>query len=133
MSIATKVAIQINCKIGGAPWTILSSCKSEMVVGFDVSHNTKDRRITYGALVASMNKTFSSWYSAVSTHASPEELSNELADNMLKALQQFRKHNDGMLPARIIIYRDGVGEGQIDFVCKVEVDKMKVGFSFLAW
>jgi aubergine-like protein len=22
MSIATKVAIQINCKVGGAPWTV---------------------------------------------------------------------------------------------------------------
>jgi aubergine-like protein len=99
-----------------------------MVVGFDVSNNSKDKRMSYGALVASMDRAFSRWYSTVSTHTSPEELSDELSANLLKALHQFRKNNEGNLPARIIIYRDGVGDGQIDFVCKVEVDTMRVSF-----
>lgn len=43
MSIATKVAIQINCKIGGAPWLIKIPLSGLMIVGFDVSHNTKNK------------------------------------------------------------------------------------------
>lgn len=44
-SIATKVAVQINCKIGGAFWTVNFPLKGLMVAVFDVCHdaNTKDR------------------------------------------------------------------------------------------
>lgn len=37
LTIATKVAIQMNCKLGGAPWTIdiPSNLKSLMAIGFD--------------------------------------------------------------------------------------------------
>lgn len=47
MSIATKVAIQMNCKIGGIPWSVSIPLQGLMVVGFDVCHdtNSKDRDI----------------------------------------------------------------------------------------
>lgn len=47
MSIATKVAIQMNCKIGGIPWTVSIPLQGLMVVGFDVCHdtNSKDKDI----------------------------------------------------------------------------------------
>lgn len=45
MSIATKVAIQMNCKLGGVPWCIDNPLKGLMVIGFDVCHdaNTKGK------------------------------------------------------------------------------------------
>lgn len=45
LSIATKVAIQMNCKLGGAPWAIENSVKGLMAIGFDVCHdaNTKGK------------------------------------------------------------------------------------------
>ena len=45
MTIATKVAIQMNCKLGGAPWTIENPLKGLMVIGFDICHdaNTKGK------------------------------------------------------------------------------------------
>jgi len=45
MTIATKVAIQMNCKLGGAPWTVDHSLKGLMAIGFDVCHdaNTKGK------------------------------------------------------------------------------------------
>jgi aubergine-like protein len=36
------------------------------------------------------------------------------------------EHNEGYLPQRIVIYRDGVGEGQIEYVYKHEVALIKV-------
>jgi len=42
------------------------------------------------------------------------------------ALIKFREHNDGRLPERIVIYRDGVGDGQIAYVHSHEVPLIKV-------
>ena len=48
MSIATKVAIQMNCKIGGVPWGISIPLKGLMVVGFDVCHDTAKKNRDFG-------------------------------------------------------------------------------------
>lgn len=48
MSIATKVAIQMNCKIGGAPWTMDFGMAGLMVVGFDVCHDPNQRGTDFG-------------------------------------------------------------------------------------
>jgi len=44
----------------------------------------------------------------------------------IEALSKFREHNQGRLPQRIVIYRDGVGEGQIAHVYHHEVALIKV-------
>uniref|UniRef100_A0A1B6KR98 Piwi domain-containing protein n=1 Tax=Graphocephala atropunctata TaxID=36148 RepID=A0A1B6KR98_9HEMI len=123
MSIATKVAIQINCKIGGAPWSVAMPLSGLMVVGFDVCHDSKSKGKSYGAMVASLNKPMSRYFSAVSHHSTGEELSNDLAMNIVKALQSYRRHNN-TFPSHIIIYRDGVGDGQIPYVFSHEVEQV---------
>ena len=50
MSIATKVAIQMNCKIGGIPWTVTIPLTGLMVVGFDVCHDTNSKNKDFGKL-----------------------------------------------------------------------------------
>ncbi|KAK7869731.1 hypothetical protein R5R35_011798 [Gryllus longicercus] len=125
MSIATKVAIQMNCKIGGAPWTLEIPLSGLMVVGFDVCHDTTSKGKSFGAVVASLDKTLSRYFSAVSPHTTGEELSNDLSINLCKALRKFMDYNDGHLPQRIVVYRDGVGEGQIPYVFQHEVTLMK--------
>lgn len=122
LSIATKVAIQINCKLGGAAWKVEMPLTGLMTVGFDVSHDTKDRSKSYGALVACMDmREGVNYFSAVSAHRNGEELSNDLCLNMTKALQEFRHTSNGALPKKIIVYRDGVGEGQTQYVLEYEV------------
>jgi len=44
----------------------------------------------------------------------------------LEALTKYREKNH-KLPNTIVIYRGGVGDGQISYVHKVEVDAVKVG------
>ncbi|XP_059471970.1 piwi-like protein Siwi [Neocloeon triangulifer] len=124
-SIACKVAIQINCKVGGAPWAVEMPMRGTMFVGFDVSHDTMNKSISYGCIVASLNNSLSRWYSVVSAHKSSEEMSNEVSVNLVKALRKYQEVNDGHLPSRIIIYRDGVGDGQIPYVCKHEISLIK--------
>ncbi|XP_046667762.1 piwi-like protein Siwi [Homalodisca vitripennis] len=120
MSIATKVAIQMNCKIGGAPWSVTMPLNGLMVVGFDVCHDAKSKGKSCGAMVASLNKAMTRYFSAVSNHPVGEELSNDLALNVVKALHCYKKYNN-TLPSHIIIYRDGVGDGQIPYVFSHEV------------
>ncbi|XP_011301414.1 protein aubergine [Fopius arisanus] len=131
MSIATKVAIQVNCKIGGIPWTVHNPLSGLMVVGFDVCHDTNRRGTDFGAMVASLDKKLSRFFSAVSAHTTGEELSNYLATNMVKAIAAYREVNGGNIPSHIIVYRDGVGEGQIPFVFDHEVKHVRDAISKL--
>ncbi|XP_041985328.1 piwi-like protein Siwi [Aricia agestis] len=124
MSIATKVAIQINCKLGGAPWTVEIPIKNFMVIGYDVCHDTRSKEKSFGGFVASMGRMMSDYYSCVNAHTSGEELSGHMAFNMASALRKYREKN-GDLPTRIFVYRDGVGDGQIEYVLSHEVAEMK--------
>ncbi|KAJ1526745.1 hypothetical protein ONE63_008324 [Megalurothrips usitatus] len=124
MSIATKVAVQINCKVGGAPWGVEIPLPGLMVVGFDVCHDTNNKNQSFGAMVASLDKPMSRYFSAVTPHTNGEELSNNLALNIVKAVKKYAAHNGGP-PQRILIYRDGVGEGQIPFVHSTELEAIK--------
>ena len=45
---------------------------------------------------------------------------------VLVILTEYRKKNAGDLPDRIMMFRDGVGEGQIPFVLAHEVEQMKL-------
>lgn len=125
MSVATKVAIQLNCKLGFAPWTIEIPLSGLMTIGFDVCHDSTNKSKSYGALVATMDlKACGNYFSAVSAHKNGEELSNEMALNVTKALKEFRRlHN--ALPSKIVFYRDGVGEGQLQFVLDHEIAMIK--------
>ncbi|KAG8325299.1 hypothetical protein J6590_071089 [Homalodisca vitripennis] len=120
MSIATKVAIQMNCKIGGAPWSMQMPLGGHTVVGFDVCHDARSKGKSYGDIVASLNEAMTHYFSAVSHHTTGEESSNDLALNVVKALHCYKRHNK-ILPSHIIIYRDGVGDGQIPYVFSHEV------------
>lgn len=120
-SIASKVMIQINCKLGGAPWMINFPMSGCMAIGFDVTHDTKDRGMSYGAFVASFDlKKSVKYFSACSAHRSGEEVSANISVHMVSALKAYSLEH-GTLPDRIMFYRDGVGDGQIEYVHKMEV------------
>ena len=99
--------------------------KGTMFVGFDVSHDTMNKSLSYGSLVASLNNSVSRFFSIVTAHKTGEELSNEIGLNLVKALRKYQEANEDALPTRIIIYRDGVGDGQIPYVCKHEIAMIK--------
>ncbi|KAF6212105.1 hypothetical protein GE061_012625 [Apolygus lucorum] len=95
-----------------------------MLVGFDVTHDTRQKGRSVGAFVASLNMQFSRYFSAISMHVNGEELSNDISVQMTKAIVKFRSINN-VVPSKIIFYRDGVGDGNIHYVLSHEVDLIK--------
>merc|ERR1712131_931 len=121
MSVATKVAIQMNTKLGGEPWAVKMPMTDTMVIGYDTYHDTVQKGRSVGAIVASMNSSMTKYISIANLHSNPHQ---ELNDNMVpaisKALRKYQEINSN-LPSRIIIYRDGVGDGQIQYVIDHEI------------
>ena len=124
MSQVTNIMIQMNVKLGGAPWMISLQLSGLMTIGFDVTHDARDRGTSWGAMVATMDlKEHVEYFSAVSQHKQGTELSNDLGLNVIKALKVWKqKYN--VLPKKIILYRDGVGDGQIDHVKEHELNNI---------
>lgn len=68
-SVASKVAIQMNAKMGGRPWMIKLPIKGLMTVGFDVSIHPRDKSRSIGALVATMDlKKTGAFYSITTVY-----------------------------------------------------------------
>lgn len=124
MSIATKVAIQINSKLGYTPWMIELPLSGLMTVGYDLAKSTRDRSKSFGALVATMDmKVNATFYSTVAECSAHDVLANSLWPMLTKALRQYRKEQ-GKLPARIIFYRDGVSDGSLKQLYEHEVKEV---------
>ncbi|XP_077570635.1 piwi-like protein 1 [Stigmatopora nigra] len=123
MTVATKIALQMSAKIGGELWSVEIPLKQLMIVGIDCYHDTASGKRSVGALVASLNQSLSRWYSKVKLQARGQELMSELKMAFVGALKDYYKFNQ-CFPSRIIVYRDGVGDGQLDSIVKFEVGQL---------
>ncbi|KAK2102948.1 hypothetical protein P7K49_020615 [Saguinus oedipus] len=56
MAIATKIALQMNCKMGGELWRVDMPLKLAMIVGIDCYHDTTAGRRSIAGFVASINE-----------------------------------------------------------------------------
>lgn len=132
VSVAKKVAIQMSCKIGGVPWWVSVPIEGIMTFGFDVCTDSRDKKISYGALVANMyiqtndqeKNSRVEFFSCVSAHTTGEEQTNHMFENITKGLKEY-VNMCGALPSKICIYRDGVGDGQIGYVKEMEITALK--------
>ncbi|EDW63285.1 protein piwi [Drosophila virilis] len=121
LSVATKIAIQINCKLGYTPWMIELPLSGLMTIGFDIAKCSRNRSKAYGALVASMDlQQNSTFFSTVAECSAYDVLANNLWPMILKALRQYEREHK-KLPTRIIFYRDGVSSGSLKQLFEYEV------------
>jgi len=124
LTLATKVVTQMACKLGAEPWALQIPFKGAMVVGYDTYHDSARRGESVGALVASVNDTFTRYFSTVDFHRDRTEMSNKIGLMFFNALEKYAQVK-GCLPSRIFFYRDGVGDGQISHVIEHEVKRLK--------
>lgn len=123
-SIIQKILLQINCKLGGSLWGVKIPLKQTMIIGIDTYHEANQQGNSVGGFVASMNSSFTKWNSIPSIQKKKEELINGLISSMERSLRNFMQNNSN-LPDRIIIYRDGVGDGCLKHVENYEIPQFK--------
>ncbi|XP_023249891.1 piwi-like protein 1 [Seriola lalandi dorsalis] len=123
MTVATKIALQMACKMGGELWSVEIPLKQLMIVGIDCYHDTIAGKRSIGALVASLNQGMSRWFSKCVLQHKGQEIMDGLKMALSGALKDYLKFNN-CLPSRIIVYRDGVGDGQLHSVVNYEVSQI---------
>ncbi|TSU24211.1 Piwi-like protein 2 [Bagarius yarrelli] len=122
-SIAQKILLQINCKLGGELWTVNVPLKHLMVIGVDVHHDTSKKTRSVMGFVASLNSLMTKWYSRVTFQMPNEEIINGFRVCLLAALQKYYEVNHSF-PEKIVIYRDGVSDGQLKTVELFEIPQI---------
>ncbi|XP_075541342.1 piwi-like protein 1 isoform X4 [Dermacentor variabilis] len=123
-SVATKVAIQMNCKLGGEAWAVEIPLQGVMCIGYDTYHDCRQKGLSAGGFVASLNKTLTRWYSRVSFHQTHQELGSALKTHLALSLKQYQEENK-TAPERILFFRDGVSDGQLLQVQEWEVGQIQ--------
>lgn len=120
---ALKIGVQVVAKVGGEPWYVNLPLKGAMFCGYDTYHDTAKRGRSFGAFVASVNNKYSRWFSHADAHDQSEELSAQISINIRAALKRYHDLNEAY-PDRVFLYRDGVSDGQLEHVYRVELQNL---------
>lgn len=124
-----NVALKWNLKRGGInqqlppdKMGILGNTKT-MLVGIDVTHpspGSQEGAPSIAGVVASIDSKYGQWPASVACQESRKEMVSGLEDMMVERLKIYQKHNQQALPQNILVYRDGVSEGQYQTVLREE-------------
>ncbi|XP_066495606.1 piwi-like protein 2 isoform X2 [Tiliqua scincoides] len=126
-AIAQKVLLQINCKLGGELWGVDIPLRQLMVIGMDVYHDPSRGKRSVVGFVASISLTLTRWYSRVVFQMPNQEIVDSLKVCLVAALQKFHEVNH-QLPEKIVVYRDGVSDGQLKTVQEYEIPQLQKCF-----
>lgn len=116
-SVVQKIALQMNCKLGGELWGAKIPIKNLVVIGVDVYRNKSGSSGNVAGVVCTLNSTFSKFYSKLvfekKNYGSGGSFVGDISIVLQKALKRFHDHNGGVWPDKVIIYRDGVTAGSL--------------------
>jgi eukaryotic translation initiation factor 2C len=93
-----------------------------MLVGIDVSHPEKgSTQPSLAAVVGTIDGTATKYVAHISAQAANTEMVSALTTAMTGLLTTFKQRNRGQFPETILVYRDGVSDGQYDQVLAAEL------------
>lgn len=128
-------AMKVNLRLGGINQTLelpassaLIAAGQTMVVGLDVTHPSPTDPDTFpsiASIVASANASLGQWPGEVKIQESRNEKVLYLDEMLRKRLQRWEDDNGKKLPQNILIYRDGVSEGQYNMVLTEELESIR--------
>ncbi|KAI0982206.1 hypothetical protein GJ496_002423 [Pomphorhynchus laevis] len=129
-TICQRIMLQINCKMGGFLWAVPIPVTGLMVCGIDVYHSGSgtEGRSSVGAIVCSSDKECTRWYSRVTIQSNRQELMDDLKTCFSAALRNYHSVNL-QLPQKIILFRDGVGDGNFNVVKNYEIEQLTACFA----
>lgn len=130
-----NLALKLNIKLGGVNQmvdsvqnSVISEDKS-IVLGIDVTHRSPGASIfapSIAAMVSNVDKTAAQWPATlrIQSRANKEEV-DYLKPMLTRHLDLWKQKGHTAFPENIIVYRDGVSEGQFDMVLNQEVKQLR--------
>ncbi|XP_053209907.1 protein argonaute-3-like [Panonychus citri] len=122
----SNLLLKINVKIGGANLKLSETTRCSilndktMVVGIDVNHPSPGENArSIAAVVGSIDKEFSKYRTEIFANHERDELVQ--VHSMIGPIIEKFKASRGFYPEHIIVYRDGVSEGQFAHVMGNEI------------
>jgi hypothetical protein len=134
-----NVALKFNQKLGGVNHSIhpdkLKPLDAQTIVfGIDVTHpspGSSEKAPSIAGIVASVDSNFSQYPASIRTQTGRQEMVSELEEMILERLRLWQKRNSNRLPTKVIVYRDGVSEGQYRLVLEKEYPSFVKAFEKL--
>nr|GAT44419.1 argonaute-like protein [Mycena chlorophos] len=132
-----NVALKVNMKMGGVNHGLDQQSMSwlnqmpTMLVGIDVTHpgpGSVKGTPSIAAVVASVDSNFAQFPASMEIQETKKEMVTNLKGMMMQRLRRFAETNGGRLPQRVLVYRDGVSEGQFRTVIDEELPQIKAAF-----
>jgi len=113
---------------GSGPLNWLTS-KRTMLIGCDVTHpspGSLEGTPSIAAVVASNDNNFAQYPASLRLQESRKEMITHLDEMIIERLKVYEKFNGaGKFPERIVMYRDGVSEGQFMTVLREELPQIR--------
>lgn len=128
-----NVALKINAKLGGVNHVLHPSSaewllqESTMLVGMDVTHpgpGSIKGTPSIAGVVASYDTDCAIYPASLRLQKTKQEMIEDLAGMMIERLEHFRSLRKE-LPKRIVIFRDGVSDGQFSTVLSTELPRIR--------
>lgn len=134
-----NVAMKFNQKLGGINHIVDARQMSPLdpqtiIFGIDVTHpspGSSDTAPSIAGVVASVDAMFSQYPASMRTQRGRVEMVDQLDEMIVERLQLWQKRNKNQLPRKVIVYRDGVSEGQYRLVLENELPAFEKAFDKL--
>ncbi|KAF1845242.1 Piwi-domain-containing protein [Cucurbitaria berberidis CBS 394.84] len=139
MQYFANVVMKFNQKLGGVNHTVelkkMAPLDDKTILfGIDVTHpspGSAETAPSIAGVVASVDALFSQYPASMRTQRGRQEMVAELDEMIVERLKLWQKRNRGGLPNKVIVYRDGVSEGQYQIVLREEYPAFKKAFDKL--
>lgn len=129
-----NVALKINLKLGGINQVVearnlhVVDKDTTMVLGIDVTHpspGSASNAPSVAAMVASVDKHLGQWPAVLRVQRGRQEEVDNLGEMLKSRFALWKKKHNAALPENLLIYRDGVSEGQYDMVLGQELPQLR--------
>ncbi|XP_045528024.1 protein argonaute-2 isoform X3 [Pieris brassicae] len=129
----SNLCLKINVKLGGINSILVPSIRPKVFnepvifLGVDVTHPPAgdNKKPSIAAVVGSMDAHPSRYAATVRVQQHRQEIVHELSSMVQELLLMFYKSTGGFKPHRIIMYRDGISEGQFIHVLQHELTAVR--------
>lgn len=130
-----NVSLKFNLKTGGVNHSVEEkkleyiSGGETMIIGIDVTHPSPGSASfapSIAGVVANVDSEFGQWPGVVSLQSQGgQEMVTNLDSMLVSRLNLWKTKNNGRLPQKVLVYRDGVSEGQYQLILDQELPLLR--------